>query len=54
MNEVNNLNFIAARGNGKSILTLAKIVAQILDISIEEAYEMVWEWFNGDEVENEL
>lgn len=51
MNFKNKYDFIVARGCSKPMLTMAQFISEIFEVSLEEAYCLVFECFYGKEGE---
>lgn len=51
MNFKNEYDFIAARGNGKPMLSMAHLISEVFEVSLEEAYHLVFKCFYGEENE---
>ena len=43
MNSIDDYAFIAARGNGKIVLSLAHFISKVYEISLEEAYSFAYD-----------
>lgn len=43
MNSTDNYAFIATRGNGKNVLSLAHFISKVYEISLEEAYNFAYD-----------
>lgn len=47
----NKYDFIVARGCSKPMLSMAHFISEVFEISLEEAYRLVFECFYGEEGE---
>lgn len=48
MNSTDDYAFIAARGNGKSVLSMTYFISKVYGISLEEAYIFAYDIIYGD------